>query len=120
MFTNIVSMSDFPKFRINESSKGIIYYGDFREFIYSMEIEKQKGYSLHLSIAKHHVPFGDVVDAAVMASRVDYCLKWTKHLIQKVIKDEASYKFMRITDRDIVSHCAICDDSRIAFIASAQ
>lgn len=113
-------MSGFPKYRINESHKGIIYYGDFREFIYSMEIEKQKGYSLHLSIAKHLVPRGDVVDAAVMASRVDYCLKWTKHLIQKVIQDEASYKFMRITDRDIVSHCAICDDSRIAFIASAQ
>lgn len=110
----------FPIYKINQTNKGNVYYCDFREFIYSMEIEKQKGYSLSLTIGKHTIPEGDKLEPQVISTKVEYCLKWTRHLIQKVVQDESIFTFMRITDHNIVSHCAISDSKRMAFIATAH
>lgn len=110
----------FPLFREYQSRSKNSYYADFREFIYTVEIHQQKGYSLILDISKHKLPEGEEIDRSLLIKKVDHCLKWSNHLIQKVIQNEPSFAFMRITDRNVVSHIAVSDENNTAFIASAH
>lgn len=111
---------DYPVFIKDKVITGIVYYADFREFIYTLEIRPQEGFCLTLRTGRRPLPEGDKISTAIILERTNYCIKWSRHLIQKIVQEESTFGFLRIQDRDMISHCAIQDANSMALIALSQ